>query len=220
MQGLFLFQFKPGIKDIRLLGRTYGKNLVTIFPGINAQWKWPKRMSELKSRWVNSFSDSFYLEHGFRWGNRFIIDLSVSATDNTLIQDNLYPDDQFPWSDKYVIEPCVPQGNITLIFLFFKCFPSFFLVELARITILFSHSPNGKFHLDTNLPDTITTWVVQAVGISNQTGLGVARPLNIQAFKNFFVSLRLPYSVQRGEQISVIATVFNYGDIEFKVRMC
>ena len=108
MQGLFLFQFKPGIKDIRLLGRTYGKNLVTIFPGINAQWKWPKRMSELKSRWVNSFSDSFYLEHGFRWGNRFIIDLSVSATDNTLIQDNLYPDDQFPWSDKYVIEPCVP----------------------------------------------------------------------------------------------------------------
>ena len=25
MQGLFLFQFKPGIKDIRLLGRTYGK---------------------------------------------------------------------------------------------------------------------------------------------------------------------------------------------------
>ncbi|RMX57629.1 hypothetical protein pdam_00015728 [Pocillopora damicornis] len=79
--------------------------------------------------------------------------------------------------------------------------------------------PNGKFHLDTNLPDTITTWVVQAVGISNQTGLGVARPLNIQAFKNFFVSLRLPYSVQRGEQISVIATVFNYGDMEFRVKV-
>lgn len=79
--------------------------------------------------------------------------------------------------------------------------------------------PDGKFHLDTNLPDTITTWVVQAVGISNQTGLGVARPLNIQAFKNFFVSLRLPYSVQRGEQISVIATVFNYGDIEFRVKV-
>lgn len=194
---------------------------MTIFPGINAKWKWTKRMSELKWRWVNSFSESFYLEHDFWWGYWFIIDLSVSANDNSLIQDNLYPDDQFPWSDKYVIAPCVPQGNITLIFLFFfKCFPCFFLVELARITILFSHSPDGKFHLDTNLPDTITTWVVQAVGISNQTGLGVARPLNIQAFKNFFVSLRLPYSVQRGEQISVIATVFNYGNMEFRVRMC
>ncbi|PFX30398.1 Complement C3 [Stylophora pistillata] len=79
--------------------------------------------------------------------------------------------------------------------------------------------PNGKFNLYTNLPDTITTWVVQAVGISNQTGLGVARPLNIQAFKNFFVSLRLPYSVQRGEQISIIATVFNYGKFELKVKV-
>ena len=47
----------------------------------------------------------------------------------------------------------------------------------------------------------------------------MARPLNIQTFKNFFVSLRLPYSVQRGEQISVIATVFNYGEFEFKVRV-
>ena len=68
-----------------------------------------------------------------------------------------------------------------------------------------------------NLPDTITTWVVQAVGISNVTGLGVARPLHIQTFKEFFVSLRVPYSVQRGEQISVIATVFNYGELDLKV---
>ena len=77
---------------------------------------------------------------------------------------------------------------------------------------------DGKFHLHANLPDTITTWVVQAVGISNQTGLGVARPLYIQTFKEFFVSLHLPYSVQRGEQISVIATVYNYGELDLKVN--
>ncbi|XP_078346612.1 venom factor-like [Oculina patagonica] len=78
---------------------------------------------------------------------------------------------------------------------------------------------DGKFPFYANLPDSITTWVVQAVGISNQTGLGVARPLNIQTFKEFFVSLRLPYSVQRGEQISVIASVFNYGNFKLKVKV-
>ena len=50
------------------------------------------------------------------------------------------------------------------------------------------------------------------------TGLGVARPLYVRTFKEVFVSLRLPYSVQRGEQISVIATVFNYAEFNLKVK--
>lgn len=93
------------------------------------------------------------------------------------------------------------------------------LKDFSPIVFDFAFSQDGKFAFYTNLPDTITTWVVQAVGISNQTGLGVARALNIQAFKNFFVSLRLPYSVQRGEQISVIASVFNYGSFNLKVKI-
>ncbi|XP_074624283.1 complement C3-like isoform X1 [Acropora palmata] len=78
---------------------------------------------------------------------------------------------------------------------------------------------DGIFHLFTNLPHSITTWVIQAVGVSNHTGLGLARPLYIRAFQHFFVSLRVPYSVQRGEQISVIATVFNYGEFNTKVKI-
>ena len=46
----------------------------------------------------------------------------------------------------------------------------------------------------------------------------MARPLHVRTFKEFFVSLRLPYSVQRGEQTSVIATVFNYVDFNLKVK--
>lgn len=82
----------------------------------------------------------------------------------------------------------------------------------------FTFSNDGKFHFLATLPDTITTWVIQAVGISNLTGLGVARPLHVRTFKEFFVSLRLPYSVQRGEQASVIATVFNYAEFNLKVK--
>ncbi|KAK2565842.1 C3 and PZP-like alpha-2-macroglobulin domain-containing protein 8 [Acropora cervicornis] len=79
-----------------------------------------------------------------------------------------------------------------------------------------TRNDDGIFHLFTNLPHSITTWVIQAVGVSNHTGLGLARPLYIRAFQQFFVSLRVPYSVQRGEQISVIATVFNYGEFNTK----
>ena len=46
----------------------------------------------------------------------------------------------------------------------------------------------------------------------------MARPLYVRTFKEVFVSLRLPYSVQRGEQISVIATVFNYAEFNLKVK--
>lgn len=101
---------------------------------------------------------------------------------------------------------------------------AFFLTDTVLTSIHlhngfdFGFSQDGKFAFYTNLPDTITTWVVQAVGISNQTGLGVARALNIQTFKDFFISLRLPYSVQRGEQISVIASVFNYANFDLKVK--
>ena len=64
--------------------------------------------------------------------------------------------------------------------------------------------------MDVTIPDTLTTWVMQAVAINNRTGLGLATPLRIVAFREYFISLKLPYSVQRGEQVSFLATVFNY----------
>ena len=67
------------------------------------------------------------------------------------------------------------------------------------------------------VPDTITTWIMQAVAINNNTGLGLATPLRIVGSRKFFVSLRIPYSVKRGEQVAVLATVFNYHDVEARV---
>ncbi|XP_031570486.1 A.superbus venom factor 1-like [Actinia tenebrosa] len=71
--------------------------------------------------------------------------------------------------------------------------------------------PDGRMMLPVTLPDTITTWVLQAISISNTSGFAMTSPSRITTFKNFFVSLSLPYSVQRGEQLSVVATIFNYG---------
>ena len=83
---------------------------------------------------------------------------------------------------------------------------------MARFLWLFLYRSSGVFSQTITLPGTITTWVMQAVAINNQTGLGLATPLRIVSEKNFFVTLKMPYSVKRGEQVSLVATVFNYDE--------
>ena len=86
------------------------------------------------------------------------------------------------------------------------------------LSFFFSVSSKGIAEWPVTIPDTITTWVAQAVGVDRNTGFGMAKPLNLVAFQSFFVSLKLPYSAQRGEQVAITATVFNYGEISLKVR--
>ncbi|KAK2568089.1 Pregnancy zone protein [Acropora cervicornis] len=69
---------------------------------------------------------------------------------------------------------------------------------------------SGKMVLSVKVPDTITSWVASAFAMSNSSGLGISKPTSLKVFQPFFVSLTLPYSVIRGEEVSVIATVFNY----------
>lgn len=71
---------------------------------------------------------------------------------------------------------------------------------------------SGETTLKLNAPDTITTWQVNAVALSSQTGIGIAPPRSILSTKKFFVEFTLPYSVIRGEQIKIPLTVHNYLD--------
>lgn len=73
--------------------------------------------------------------------------------------------------------------------------------------------------MDVTIPDTITTWVMQAVAINNKTGLGLATPLRIVGKRDYFISLKMPYSVKRGEQVSLLVTVFNYHGEEMRVSL-
>lgn len=71
------------------------------------------------------------------------------------------------------------------------------------------------------VPHSITKWKIQAVGISDTTGLCVAEPIQLTVFKPLFLQMDLPYTAVRGEQIEVPVTVFNYGgnDLNVKVYM-
>nr|XP_023648138.1 alpha-2-macroglobulin-like [Paramormyrops kingsleyae] len=68
---------------------------------------------------------------------------------------------------------------------------------------------SGSARVSRVVPDTITTWETDAFCLS-QAGLGLAPPLNLTVFQPFFLEITLPYSVVRGENFELKATVFNY----------
>ncbi|XP_022524517.2 complement C4-B isoform X1 [Astyanax mexicanus] len=80
---------------------------------------------------------------------------------------------------------------------------------------------SGNIRYKDVTPDSITTWEVQAVAMSPSKGFCVADPKPLRVFQDFFVSVKLPYSVKRNEQLEVKAVVYNYKkeDLKVKVRM-
>nr|XP_056717149.1 A.superbus venom factor 1-like [Euleptes europaea] len=69
------------------------------------------------------------------------------------------------------------------------------------------------------LHDSITTWEVLAVSISDTKGICVADPYEITVMKDFFIDLRVPYSVVRNEQVEIRAVLYNYWDQDITVRV-
>ena len=61
------------------------------------------------------------------------------------------------------------------------------------------------------MPDSITTWMLRAVAISKEKGLGVAED-SLTVFQPFFLTIDLPYSAIRGEEFPVQVAIYNYLD--------
>ncbi|XP_019632208.1 PREDICTED: ophiophagus venom factor-like [Branchiostoma belcheri] len=77
----------------------------------------------------------------------------------------------------------------------------------------------GHAVVPVTVPGSITTWIIQAVGISTTNGMCVAKPFRMKSFKKFFIHLQLPYSIIRGEQVAVRATIFNYDQQDLRVNV-
>ena len=58
-------------------------------------------------------------------------------------------------------------------------------------------------------PDSITTWMLRAVGMSKEHGLGVGES-SLRVFQPFFLTVDLPFSTIRGEEFPVRVALFNY----------
>jgi CD109 antigen len=70
---------------------------------------------------------------------------------------------------------------------------------------------DGRLLLNVTVPDTITTWMLRAVAISKEQGLGIAED-ELVAFQPFFLTIDLPYSAIRGEEFPVQVAIYNYLD--------
>jgi CD109 antigen len=92
------------------------------------------------------------------------------------------------------------------------------LAEVQRVRQFFPETwiwtsletgPDGKGSLGVIAPDTITTWQLQAVGVSLESGLGMSED-TLRVFQPFFVKVDLPYSSVRGEEFPVRVALYNY----------
>lgn len=81
-------------------------------------------------------------------------------------------------------------------------------------------SYEGRHTIHKKVPDTITSWVLTGFSLDPISGLGLTKePRSLQVFQPFFVSLNLPYSVRRGEVLSIPVGIFNYMDGDFDVEV-
>uniref|UniRef100_H3B954 Complement C3 n=1 Tax=Latimeria chalumnae TaxID=7897 RepID=H3B954_LATCH len=99
-------------------------------------------------------------------------------------------------------------------------FPESWLWQVVTMPKAPVHA-NGLVSNDiiTYLKDSITTWELLAVSLSPKKGICVADPYEITVLKDFFIDLRLPYSVVRNEQVEVRAVLYNYGANDIIVRV-
>ncbi|XP_052132261.1 CD109 antigen [Frankliniella occidentalis] len=94
--------------------------------------------------------------------------------------------------------------------------PKVFLTKAPAHTWLFanvSSGADGRASIRRAVPDSITSWVVTAFAVDPLYGLGLTpQPSKLTVFRPFFVTVDLPYSVVRGEVVSLPIVVFNYMD--------
>uniref|UniRef100_A0A3B3ZY48 Uncharacterized protein n=1 Tax=Periophthalmus magnuspinnatus TaxID=409849 RepID=A0A3B3ZY48_9GOBI len=71
----------------------------------------------------------------------------------------------------------------------------------------------GRSDFRLGLPDSITTWEIRVVTLSKASGLCVKKPSLLRAFKPVFVSLRLPTSVRKYEEMFIAPVIYNYDTV-------
>ncbi len=70
---------------------------------------------------------------------------------------------------------------------------------------------DGAAVVPVDAPDSITTWMLRAVGMSKEHGLGIGEA-SLRVFQPFFLTVDLPFSAIRGEELPVKVALFNYLD--------
>ena len=101
------------------------------------------------------------------------------------------------------------------------------LAEVARVRQFFPETwlwtgvttnEQGVATVPVEAPDSITTWVLRAVGLSKEHGLGIAES-ELKVFQPFFLQVDLPFSGIRGEMLPAKIALYNYLDAPQTIRV-
>ncbi|XP_063051612.1 complement C5 [Engraulis encrasicolus] len=68
------------------------------------------------------------------------------------------------------------------------------------------------------LPDSLTTWEMRAVGLSNN-GMCVSEPVRVSVSQEVSVEVALPYAMVRGEQIQLSGSIYNQRDQDLRYSL-
>ncbi|XP_066468770.1 ovostatin-like [Tiliqua scincoides] len=75
---------------------------------------------------------------------------------------------------------------------------------------LMSVSSSGSSTQHYTTPDTITEWEANAFCVEDKVGFGLSKTASLVVYQQFFVDIKSPYSVVRGEDFLLISVVFSY----------
>ncbi|KAM5172490.1 complement C3-like isoform 2-T2 [Mantella aurantiaca] len=103
-----------------------------------------------------------------------------------------------------------PMENIRSRSIFYESF----LWKIERLPTRADSKGFASKTITVNLPESITTWEFMAISLSPNSGICVAKPLEMRVRKDFFIDLRLPFSVVRNEQVEIKAVLNSYVDHE------
>ena len=101
------------------------------------------------------------------------------------------------------------------------------LAEVTRVRQFFPETwlwtnvvtnEQGRATLPVEAPDSITTWVLRAVGISKEHGLGISES-ELRVFQPFFLQVDLPFSGIRGEVLPAKIALYNYLDAPQQIQV-
>jgi CD109 antigen len=74
--------------------------------------------------------------------------------------------------------------------------------------------------LKTQVPESITSWMLSGFSINSNNGLGILKaPFILSTFKPFFVDINLPTFAKMGEIVEVKITIHNYLDKTARVEV-
>ena len=82
-------------------------------------------------------------------------------------------------------------------------FPETWLFDLVDL------DSNGQHSMDVEAPDTVTTWIGDAFCTSSEFGISVAKEQQLVVDQDFFIDMKLPFSIKRDELLPLNVTAFS-----------